>query len=224
MERFMKIALYCLLVVLSMSGAGRSQSNQGANAAALSDSGSPQTSGTQSATPAATPSGTPAKVPLPVDWKANPPDDTSDNISPTKRYPLLVGTNAAGYEFNLCTSLGQQRIEIVPKNNNCVAGGGYLGYGTISTTGFLEDAAYRVVMGKIGNYLEDLDKRIESLSNEVTSFENSVNVSLNKRFDALPQELANSEVIKKLRQDILDDVDKKLAAAKKADSGHSPPK
>lgn len=219
----MKITLYCILVVLSMSGAGRSQSNQDANAPTLSGSGSPQAATAQPPAPAATPAGPPAKVPLPNDWKANP-NDNKDNISATKRYPLLLGTNAAGYEFYFCVFVPRQRIEIVGKNNNCLAGGGALDYGTISTTAFAEDAAYRVVMSKIGSYLEDLDKRIDSLSDQVTSFKKSVNDSLDKRFDALPQELANSDALKKLKQDILDDVDRKIAAAKKPDNGHSPPK
>ncbi|WMJ09307.1 hypothetical protein [Nitrosomonas sp. sh817] len=50
------------------------------------------------------------------------------------------------------------------------------------------------------------------LNNTITNFNKELRSSINSRFDQLPQELAASEAMKKLKEDILLEVDKKINA------------
>lgn len=50
------------------------------------------------------------------------------------------------------------------------------------------------------------------LNNTITNFNKELRSSINSRFDQLPQELATSEAMKKLKEDILQEVDRKINA------------
>ncbi len=60
----------------------------------------------------------------------------------------------------------------------------------------------------------------KSFQSGVVEFTKDVRDTINKRFDAMPKELSESDSIKRLRQELLKDVDDKIAEALKA----QPPK
>jgi len=158
------------------------------------------------------------KTPLTQNWKIAP-KDSDDGVTATKRYPLLENPQAAGYQFYLCVgkNINGTSIALISKSDvkQCTPPSGDTGYGAIPTTLFATEASYRFTMSQIGPFLENMDKRVSALSDKVDVFQKSVNESLSKRFDSLPAELVQSDPIKKLKQDILEEVNNKIAAFKK---------